>query len=38
MTLADALLPHRPGTRVSLDLLRRGEPLRVEVTLGGDPP
>jgi S1-C subfamily serine protease len=34
MSLSDALLPHRPGSQVALDLVRRGEPVKVEVTLG----
>jgi S1-C subfamily serine protease len=32
-SLQDALLPHRPGDRVALDLVRKGEPLRVEALL-----
>jgi S1-C subfamily serine protease len=34
VTLQEALLPHRPGAAVVLDLVRRGEPIRVEVVLG----
>jgi len=32
--LADVLLPHRPGSRVTIGVLRRGEPMDIEVVLG----
>jgi S1-C subfamily serine protease len=32
--LGDVLLPHRPGTRLRIGLLRKGEPVEVEVVLG----
>lgn len=35
--LWDVLLPHRPGDQVRLGLLRRGEPLDVDVVLGRAP-
>lgn len=33
-TLADVLLAHRPGERVRLEVLRKGEPQELTVTLG----
>ncbi|MFV1959070.1 MAG: S1C family serine protease [Planctomycetota bacterium] len=33
-TLSDLLLPHRPGERIRLGLLRAGKPLEVPVVLG----
>ena len=32
--LSDVLLPHRPGERIQVEVLRRGEPLNLEVVLG----